>query len=139
MLTKIKNNKNLIKKVLFTILIIWILMSVFLSIKVYVWHNVSYKYYKVINPDNPYIDIMSDESFARLNERDQANEVAKEKDVFIPFVVWYGVRAKGLCYVYYRSYYENGEIYNGTDGFYTIDLKFENFKWKVDYVEGMTP
>lgn len=129
--------KRLCKRVILTILGVWLLMSVFLSIKVFIWHNVSYKQN---GNNNPYSKIMTDRDFVLLSsERDEEKEVTDETHVFIPITVWYGVRAKTLCYVYYRSYYENGKLYNGTDGFYTIDLKFEDFKWKVEYVEGMVP
>lgn len=112
-------------------------MSIFLSIKVSIWHSVSYKQH---GKNNLYFNTMTDEDFYGLSsERDESSEIDKEKHIFIPLTIWYGKKAKTLCYVYYRSYCDDGELYNGTDGFFTVHLNFDNFKWKVHYVESMVP
>lgn len=129
--------KPLYKKIILIIFSAWIVVSIFLSIKVSIWHSVSYKQH---GKNNPYFNIMTDEDFYGLSsERDKSSEVDNEKNIFIPLTIWYGGKAKVLCYVYYRSYCDNGELYNGTDGFFSIRLYFDDFKWKVENVESMVP
>lgn len=129
--------KPLCKKIILIVFSGWIIMSIFLSIKVSIWHSVSYKQH---GRNNPYNNIMTDEDFYSFSsERDESSEIDNEKHIFIPLTIWYGGKAKVLCYVYYRSYCGNGELYNGTDGFFTVRLNFKKFKWKVESVESMVP
>ena len=60
----------------------------------------------------------------------------EESHIFIPIALWYGVGAKVVYYRHYESYKANGKISFGGCGDGTMDLKFDDFKWKLDYLEG---
>lgn len=107
-------------------------MSIFLSIKVWLWHNTAYKNY---GENNPY-DVMSDIEFTRLEVRDSHEEIDKERIVYIPIALWYGTKAKVIYYLYYMAYDEKGEIVNGTSGVDTMDLELKDFKWQIKNIDG---
>lgn len=122
-------NKTRVKHTIFIIIIVWMIMNVFLSIKVSMYVQSAYDNYGINNPYD-----MKDEYFARLTERQEDEEVRKEKNIFIPITLWYGTRAKTWCYLYYKSYDESGNVCFDSDGIIRVDLRLKNGKWKVDYV-----
>jgi len=89
-LTKI--NSIMIKRVIVSVVCIWFTMSIFLSIKVYIWEKDAYENYGL---NNQYKDIMKDEFYARLSVRDYPEEeIAEDEDIFIPIALWYGSKTK---------------------------------------------
>jgi hypothetical protein len=96
-------------------------MNIFLSIKVAVWVQCSYDNYGVNNPYD-----MKDEYFSRLTERQKDKGVVKERNIYIPVTIWYGIGAKTWYYLYYKSYYENDDTCFKSSGIIMVDLKLKS-------------
>jgi len=55
------------KKIIISAICIWCAMSLFLSVKVYMWEKSAYENY---GENNPYTDVMNDVDYFILGERD---------------------------------------------------------------------